>query len=114
MYACWKTRASISSFSCTSLDRDAIDSCIRSRYASVVSSVMVVSVTKSNNSFEVMVGTPRLPKKSVMLRQSLRRKSSACGWSCSTLWLTSMMYRMPLWYRMLYSDKSACTNRHTW
>lgn len=39
------------------------------------------------------VATPRREKNSSMLEMSERRKSNARGWSCSTDWETSMMYR---------------------
>lgn len=52
------------------------------------------SVTMNSHDFRIpSVATPRREKNSSMLEMSERRKSNARGWSCSTDWETSMMYR---------------------
>lgn len=52
------------------------------------------SVTMNSHDFRIpRVATPRREKNSSMLEMSERRKSNARGWSCSTDWETSMMYR---------------------
>ena len=99
-------------------------------------SLIVKSTTKSKSSLTVMTQTPFLLKKSVILVQSLRRNSSAWGWSCSTDCDTSIMYAFPLWYlglifqkikyqdeqtnykfkiySILNSDRSAWTSLQSW
>lgn len=52
------------------------------------------SVTMNSHDLRIpSVATPRREKNSSMLEMSERRKSNARGWSCSTDWETSMMYR---------------------
>lgn len=52
------------------------------------------SVTMNSHDRRIpSVATPRREKNSSMLEMSERRKSNARGWSCSTDWETSMMYR---------------------
>mmetsp|Transcript_7826 Transcript_7826/g.13483 ORF Transcript_7826/g.13483 Transcript_7826/m.13483 type:complete len:340 (+) Transcript_7826:366-1385(+) len=108
--ATWRSLAS----SLVSSGRVSANRSSSSSRASTPSSVVSGSVTKSNSSFTFKTACTRDWKKSVTCVQSSRRKMRARGWSRSTLWLTSMITSCPAWYRMLYSDRSACTSRHFW
>ena len=99
MFLSEATIAILSKYSCRSMHLIYNDGFLYLRaITSILFSLMVKSTTKSNSSLTVITHTPFLLKKSVMLVQSLRRNSSACGWSCSTDCDTSMMNTFPSWY----------------
>ena len=59
-------------------------------------SVKLTSVMKSNVYFKPKIRTFFLLKKAFILKQSLLKKSSADGWSCSIDYETSMHTGFPL------------------
>ena len=60
------------------------------------SSVIFVSTMNSNNSLTEGTLTFCFEKNKFIFRQSNLKKSKANGWSCSTDWETSMIYKTPL------------------